>query len=154
MDEEKARDLIREHARHRADVLRDITSETATDGLKYLTLIHLAGMGGTLSFIGATKTANAWMVAAFCSFFIGAFAVGASYLLRYWHFGQLLSAFNNDVTTMYTQPDRMAFSEVSRRDVERSSGGFDSALACALLAFALFACGGILGFYGVYHYAQ
>ncbi|KVR76147.1 hypothetical protein [Burkholderia vietnamiensis] len=47
---------IEAHVEKRWRHLTDVIAETVTEGLKYLTVVHLAGMGGVLSFMGATKT--------------------------------------------------------------------------------------------------
>lgn len=152
--EEKRRALLREAINRRVDTLRDITVDTASDGLKFLTLTHLAGMGGTLSFIGATKAINGSIVAAFCCFFLGATLVGGSYFARYAHFGMLLKHFTDDVTTMYLNPEKMSYRQVNERDRERSKARFDTGLACAIAALLLFIAGGVCGFFGVLGYIK
>lgn len=132
--------------------LTDIVTETITEGLKYLTVVHLAGMGGVLSFMGATKTLSISLTLAFASFFVGAASVGACYFFRYFHFDKLVEGWIADTREMYEGALSMSWSDVVMRDRKRTKLPVDPGLYASIMSYVCFIAGGILGFIGVYAY--
>jgi hypothetical protein len=137
----------------RWSLLTEQLSSSAIEGLKYLTLVHLGGMGGTLSFMGATKTATYFLGAAFFCFFFGATCVGLTYLLRVVHLKRLVKGWIADCDALYQQANPMTWGQVHINDRKRTNI-FDWALTSAVISLALFLCGGSFGFFAVLRYSQ
>lgn len=152
--QQKMRDEKKESVRLRFEQLNGIVLDTVTEGLKFLTLVHLGGMGGVLSFMGAVKGSNPWLVSAFVCFFIGACCVGLTYLLRYFHMTKLLDKYLSDVDAHYSDPSAMHWGKVVQRDKQRVAVRFDLALCTAILSLLAFVGGGAFSFWGVSTYIK
>lgn len=151
---QKMREEIKESVQRRFEQLNGIVLDTVTEGLKFLTLVHLGGMGGVLSFMGAVKGSNPWLVSAFVCFFVGACCVGLTYLLRYFHMTKLLDKYLGDVDAHYSDPDAMHWGKVVQRDKQRVDEKFDFALCTAILSLLAFGGGGLSSFFGVAAYIK
>jgi hypothetical protein len=152
--QERMRDETNEAIRRRFDQLNGVVLETATDGLKFLNLIQLAGMAGILGFIGATKTSNPFLSTAFACFFAGVVCVALTYLYRYRHFGGLLAKYLGDVRAMHGGVNNMTWGKVIANDQQRTSGHIDFGLIPAILSLLLFIGGGAYGYFGVTEYTK
>lgn len=144
---------INQRVHDRWEHLTNLNTTNSVEGMKYLTLIHLGGMGGTLSFMGATKAANWALISAFASFFIGALMVGLTYFLRNKHFTHLIQEWNKDCDAMFKGVEGMAWPEPHARDRKRTDV-FDIALWTAIISLVAFFIAGAFGFWGVYQYAR
>lgn len=140
-------ELTEKKVRDRWDQLANLATANTTDGLKHLGLIHLAGIGGTLSYMGAAKNANLCLGLSFTSFFLGVTFVAVTYLLRFFYFRELIEGWNSDCAQMFN--GEIAMAEVQRRDKERTAGRVDWPLNSAIFSLILFFSGGIFGFIGL-----
>lgn len=141
---------IEDHVDSRWRHLTSIVTETITEGLKYLTIVHLAGMGGVLSFMGATKTNNGPLVGAFACFFAGTALVGVCYFYRLFHFDTLVNGWITDTRALYSNDETMRWENVIERDRKRTDVRHDYGVYAAGVSFAFFLAGGLSGFWGVY----
>ena len=146
--------IIEQKVHNRWEYLTTLSKDNTAEGLKFLNLIHLAGMGGTLSFMGATKTATLHLDLAFACFFAGVTFVGIVYLLRFFYFRSLIKGWNADTAAMFMAVEGMTWGKVHIRDNERSNPKFDWALAAAITSLILFVAGGIFGFIAVLSYIR
>lgn len=144
---------INQKVHDRWEHLTSLSTTNSVEGMKYLTLIHLGGMGGTLSFMGATKAANWAIISAFVAFFTGALMVGLTYFFRHHHFTYLIREWNKDCDAMFQGVKGMDWSEVHARDRKRTTV-FDIALCTAILSLLAFFVAGIFGFWGVFQFAR
>ncbi|WP_419690016.1 hypothetical protein ACN22W_36825 [Burkholderia theae] len=140
---------IEERVEKRWRHLTDVITETVTEGLKYLTVVHLAGMGGVLSFMGATKTTGPFLIGAFFCFFVGAASVGICYFYRYFHFLNLVKGWITDTGEMFAGGS-MHWRTVLTRDRARTDVRRDFGVYAAIVSYACFLLGGASGFIGVY----
>ncbi|MBK1888668.1 hypothetical protein Undi14_01380 [Undibacterium sp. 14-3-2] len=138
---------IEKRVHRRWEFLSNLTNTNAVEGLKYLTLVHLGGMGAVLSYMGATKSTNLALVLAFFSFFVGATSVGLTYYLRAIHYSRLLKGWNSDTKTMFSS-EEMTWEMVRLNDAKRTQAT-DWALRFALLSLVCFTFGGVTAFFGV-----
>ncbi|KUY83605.1 hypothetical protein WI25_36425 [Burkholderia cepacia] len=126
----------------------NILTETVTEGLKYLTVVHLARMSGVLSFMGATKTTDTLLIRVLLCFFLGVAFVGGRYFYRYFHLGQLVRGWIADPRKMYAD-DSIDWRSFLSRDKARTNVRHDFGRYAEFVSYGCFFWGGVSGFSGV-----